>query len=302
MDRVATAPTSWGLCEVPGWGVQLPPERVLPEMRELGFDATEAGPDGYLGTTADEIRSLLEQYELRLIGGFLPLVLHERSARADAIASATRVAEHFRAAGASHLVSAVVVDLEWSPRRTLSRDEWHRVFDGLARVDEIAAERGLTHVVHPHWGTLVERRDDVLRVLEDSEARFCLDTGHLALGETDPAELARDAPSRIAHVHLKDIDAALGAQLRSGELDLVPAVKAGVFRALGEGDAPISATVEALESAGYTGWYVLEQDTSVASPDVEPGEGPAEDVRRSLDYVLALLAEREAPGKTRMEP
>jgi len=302
VDRVATAPTSWGLCEVPGWGVQLPPERVLPEMRELGFDATEAGPDGYLGTTADEIRSLLEQYELRLIGGFLPLVLHERRARADAIASATRVAEHFRAAGASHLVSAVVVDLEWSPRRTLSRDEWHRVFDGLARVDEIAAERGLTHVVHPHWGTLVERRDDVLRVLEDSEARFCLDTGHLALGETDPAELARDAPSRIAHVHLKDIDAALGAQLRSGELDLVPAVKAGVFRALGEGDAPISATVEALESAGYTGWYVLEQDTSVASPDVEPGEGPAEDVRRSLDYVLALLAEREAPGKTRMEP
>jgi len=291
MDRIATAPTSWGLCEVPDWGVQLPPERVLPEMRELGFDATEAGPEGYLGTTADEIRSLLEQYELRLIGGFLPLVLHERSARADALASATRVAEHFRAAGASHLVSAVVVDLEWSPRRTLSRDEWHRVFDGLARVDEIAAERGLTHVVHPHWGTLVERRDDVLRVLEDSEARFCLDTGHLALGETDPAELARDAPTRIGHVHLKDIDAALGARLRSGELELVPAVKAGVFRPLGDGDAPIGATVRALESAGYTGWYVLEQDTSVAWEDPAAGEGPAEDVRRSLDYVLTLLGE-----------
>ncbi len=294
MERIATAPTSWGLCEVPDWGVQLPPERVLPEMRDLGFRATEAGPDGYLGRTAAEIRERLERYELELIGGFLPLVLHERGARAEALASATRVAEHFREAGGSYLVSAVVVDMAWSPRRALSRDEWHRVFDGLERIDEIAADRGLTHVVHPHWGTLVERRDDVLRVLEDSDARFCLDTGHLALGGTDPAELASDAPTRVAHAHLKDIDAVLGARLRSGELELVPAVKAGVFRPLGDGDAPIAETVAALEAAGYRGWYVLEQDTSVASEDPAPGKGPAEDVRRSLDYVLGLLGECSA--------
>jgi inosose dehydratase len=294
MDRVATAPTSWGLCEVPGWGVQLPPDRVLPEMRELGFRATEAGPDGYLGETASEIRDRLDRYGLELIGGFLPLVLHEKSARPGALASATRVAEHFHEAGASYLVSAVVVDLDWSPRRPLSRDEWRRVFDGLERVDEIAADHGLTHVVHPHWGTLIERRDDVLRVLEDSDARFCLDTGHLALGETDPAELAADAGTRIAHVHLKDIDATLGARLRSGELGLVPAVKAGVFRPLGDGDAPVAATMSALESTGYTGWYVLEQDTSVRSEDLPAGEGPAEDVRRSLDYVLGLLGESPA--------
>ena len=294
MDRIATAPTSWGLCEVPGWGVQLPPERVLPEMRELGFRATEAGPDGYLGRSTSEIRERLDRYELQLIGGFLPLVLHEKSARTEALATATRVAEHYHEAGATYLVSAVVVDLDWSPRRPLSRDDWHRVFDGLGRVDEIAAERGLTHVVHPHWGTLVERRDDVLRLLEDSDARFCLDTGHLALGETDPAELAADAGTRVAHVHLKDIDAALGARLRSGELDFVPAVKAGVFRPLGEGDAPIAATVAALESSGYTGWYVLEQDTSVASDDPAAGEGPSEDVRRSLEYVLALLSNDDA--------
>ena len=54
---------------------------------------------------------------------------------------------------------------------------------------------------------------------------------------------------------------------------------------------PIGATVRALESGGYTGWYVLEQDTSVASEDPAAGEGPAEDVRRSLDYVLTLLGE-----------
>jgi inosose dehydratase len=288
-DRIATAPTSWGLCEVPGWGVQLPPERVLPEMRELGFRATEAGPDGYLGSTAEEIRARLERHGLHLVGGFLPLVLHDPAARRDALASARRVAEHFHAAGGSFLVSSVVVDHAWTPRRDLSHDEWRHVFDGLARIDEIAAEHGLTHVVHPHWGTLVEQRDDVWRVLDGSDVLVCLDTGHLVLGGADPVELAQAAGERVAHVHLKDVDGPLTGRLRSGDLELVPAVKAGVFRPLGAGDAPIAETVALLEARGYDGWYVLEQDTSVASPDPAPGAGPADDVRRSLAYLDSLF-------------
>lgn len=34
-----------------------------------------------------------------------------------------------------------------------------------------------------------------------------LDPGHLRTGGTDPADLVRAAASRIAHVHLKDVDA-----------------------------------------------------------------------------------------------
>ena len=37
-DRLAAGPISWGVCEVPGWGVQLPPERVFREMRSLGIN------------------------------------------------------------------------------------------------------------------------------------------------------------------------------------------------------------------------------------------------------------------------
>jgi len=46
--RIAAAPISWGVCEVPGWGYQLSPERVLREMQQLGVTATEFGPDGFL--------------------------------------------------------------------------------------------------------------------------------------------------------------------------------------------------------------------------------------------------------------
>src|SRR3954464_12860538 len=75
--RVAGAPISWGVCEVPGWGRQLPPERVLAEMAGLGLAATELGPLGYLPLDGRALRATLDPHGLRLVGGFVPLVLHD---------------------------------------------------------------------------------------------------------------------------------------------------------------------------------------------------------------------------------
>jgi len=41
--KIAAAPISWGVSEVPGWGIQLLPERVLADAQRLGFRAMEAG-------------------------------------------------------------------------------------------------------------------------------------------------------------------------------------------------------------------------------------------------------------------
>ena len=46
--KIAGAPISWGVCEVPGWGYRLGPDTVLTEMREVALLATELGPDGFL--------------------------------------------------------------------------------------------------------------------------------------------------------------------------------------------------------------------------------------------------------------
>jgi inosose dehydratase len=46
--KIAGAPISRGVCEVPGWGYQLQPDRVLREMRDVGLTATELGPEGFL--------------------------------------------------------------------------------------------------------------------------------------------------------------------------------------------------------------------------------------------------------------
>ena len=56
LDRVGSAPISWGICEVPGWGAQLPVDRVLAEMVSLDLTATELGSIGYLPTDPDELK------------------------------------------------------------------------------------------------------------------------------------------------------------------------------------------------------------------------------------------------------
>src|SRR5262249_57831129 len=101
---------------VPGWGRQLDPARVLGEMRPLGIAATEAGPDGYLGTDVEAARALLARHGLKLVGGFLPVVLHD-PARLDAtLAKGREKAGFFAALGAGFLNSAAVVDDGCAPR------------------------------------------------------------------------------------------------------------------------------------------------------------------------------------------
>jgi inosose dehydratase len=286
VERTAAGPISWGVCEVPGWGVELPPDRVLAEMHELGITATEAGPRGYLGSSAAEIGALLGRHDLRLVGGFVPVVMHERAARDAALDEATATARLFEELGATVLVSAAA-SAAGHPG-PLSRDDWRRLFETVARLDEIAAEHGLTHALHPHLGMAVESAHDVERVLEGSDVLLCLDTGHLALGGADPDRLAAEGADRVAHVHLKDVRADLAERVRAGALGHLEATRLGIFRPLGEGDVPIAAVVEALEAAGYDGWYVLEQDASLASDTFAPGTGPIEDQRRSIEYLRSV--------------
>src|ERR1700761_4398935 len=74
--RVAGAPISWGVSEVPGWGFQLEPARVLAEMRELGLAATEFGPDWFLPESPAAKAALLAGFDLPAVGSFVPVLLH----------------------------------------------------------------------------------------------------------------------------------------------------------------------------------------------------------------------------------
>jgi len=283
--KIAGAPISWGVCEVPGWGYQLPVDRVLTEMRGAGLTATELGPDGFLPTDTEELKTVLREKDLACVGGFVPVVLFK--ADHDPAADLAGPLESLVAAGAGVVVLAAATGSDgYDSRPVLDDDEWATLLINLDRLAAIVADRGMLAVLHPHVGTMVETREEVDRVLAGSAIPLCLDTGHLLIGGTDPLELAKAVPHRIAHTHLKDVDAALAAKVQSGELTYTDAVRAGMYTPLGAGDVDIAGIISVLRDNGFNGWFVLEQDTIL---DGEPSdEGPVRDVLASVAYLEAV--------------
>jgi len=287
-SRIAGAPISWGVCEVPGWGHQLAPARVLAEMRDLGLAATEFGPDGFLPAAPDRAAGLLAGHGLAAVGGFVPAVLHDRAH--DPVPGLEQVLPFFSAAGAGSLVLAAATGRDgYDTRPRLDQAQWATLLTNLGRLRDAAAAAGIVATVHPHVGTVVQTPAELRRVLDGSDVPVCLDTGHLLVGGADPVQIAASVPDRIAHVHLKDVAADIAADVRSGRITYAEGVRSGLYRPLGQGDAGIAAIVTSLEQAGYRGWYVLEQDTAL---DAEPpaGAGPAADVAASLEFLARVTA------------
>jgi inosose dehydratase len=282
-ERVAGAPITWGICEVPGWGHQMRPERVLTEMRSVGLRATELGPDGFL--TRGSERALLEANGLSLVAGFVPAVLHDHSALERELATVDAAAQTIASLGGSLLVLAASTGSDgYESAERLDAAGWAALGRGIDRVVASAGDRGLRVAVHPHHGTVIKGPEDVQRLLEVSDVGLCLDTGHVAVGAGDPLALARGAAARVIHVHLKDVSAAIAERVAAGDLGYRDAVRDGLYRPLGDGDLDAARVVRTLEESGYDGWYVLEHD-EVLDHEPEEGSGPIGNARRSLAFL-----------------
>ena len=287
-DRLAGAPISWGVCEVPGWGWQLDSATVLSQMQEAGLVATEFGPAGFLPDDPQDRAKVLADKGLSAVGGFVPVVLHDPVV--DPVREIEQVLAGFTTAGAATLVLAAATGTDgYDVRPRLDDDGWQVLLRNLDRLALFAGRLGIIATVHPHVGTMVETADDVERVLDGSGIGLCLDTGHLLIGGADPVALAAEHPGRIRHTHLKGVDASWARRVRSGAATYTDAVRGGMYRPLGQGDVDIAAIVGSLERAGYDGWYVLEQDTILAGPPQAGHHAPIADVRASIEQLFAIV-------------
>jgi inosose dehydratase len=285
-SRIAAAPISWGVSEVPGWGHQLPVDRVLDEIRGLGLSATEFGPEGFLATEPAAKAEQLRRYGLWAVGGFLPVLLHDPDH--DPLDRVSSYVDDCRATGADAVVLAADSgDAGYDRRPVLDELGWKTLLHNLDRIDDYTRSRGVLASLHPHVGTLIERGDEVERVLSGSRIGLCVDTGHLLAGGTDPVALTRAHVDRVVHVHLKDVDGPLAAEVAASRMPFGDAVRDGLFRPLGQGTVDIAALVSVLDASGYQGWYVLEQDVMLDEEPVD--EGPMANVRASLDYLEGVV-------------
>jgi inosose dehydratase len=277
----------WGISDIPDWGHQLAPERVLSEAAAVGEGTITAGPPGFLPDRSDQARPLLRRNRLRVIAGDVHAILHHDDIRGAELAHIDGHAHWLSVLGAETLVLSVI------PQRTagaehglvLSNSEWAHLLHSIGSVQHVCSRHKLRLAVQPRFGSAIQGPEDIERLLVGSEAGICLDLVHLILSGADPVEVLELGAGRIQQVHLNDIDPQLAEQVRDHGEDYREAVSLGLFKPLGEGAAKVDRVVEALRSSTYRGWFTLQQETRLASPE----DRPLGRISRSLDYLMPLL-------------
>lgn len=288
--KIAGAPISWGVCEAPNWGHQMGPDRVLREMSELGLTATEFGPLGFLPKEPEARAAMLRKLNMEAIGGFFPIVLHK--ADHDPMPEVLQELKSYKATGAYEMVLAANTGMDgYDSRVELDEAGWQIMFNNLNKIRAACEAEGVDAVLHPHVGTMVETLDDVMRVVNGSKVKFCLDTGHMFIGGTDPVEFSKTHADRVGHVHMKDVNTEVALKVRSHEVTYYDGMINGLYSPLGQGDIDMKQIVKNLViDAGYNGWFVLEQDLAIFS-EPENGKGPVEFARESVAFLRAIEAE-----------
>jgi inosose dehydratase len=299
MLHIGNAPVSWAVFTAdadtnPPWAA------VLDDISSSGYSWLELGPIGFLPEDPTVIAPELERRGLRVSGTFLYEEMQELQARAHVLERAHRVCELLQVLGGRYFVviQAMTQDRMLTAGRSeaaerLDAGRWRTLVETVEAVSALARDRyGLTPVFHPHAGTYVEFRDEVDRLLADTDADvvdLCIDTGHSAYAGIDPVDLLRASRARAAYLHLKDIDGSTLARVADEGLDFDRAVAAGIFCPLGRGVVDFEALKEELDRAGTIGWATVEQDVDPHEP-VDPKTAAA----ASLEYLRRIGLARES--------
>lgn len=284
---LATGPVTWGVDFAdapsnPPWSV------VLDDIARSGIGALELGPVGYLPESKDELREALTSRNLTAVGSFIFDNMRQPGERARVLGETTRACRAIAAAGGSVLV---IIDRPGTRRVgtagrsdvavRLTREERGELATTLNAVAEIAIDFGLNPAVHPHAGGFIEFADEIDWVVNETTLNLCLDTGHLAYAGVDPVQAIGRYGDRLAHMHFKDIYAAVHAEVISEGIGFWDALAKPIFCPLGHGVVDIAAVLSALENAGYDGYATIEQDRI-------PGAGsPLQDLRDSVATINA---------------
>lgn len=270
--RFGVSPIAWINDDMPELGADTALATVLGDARDLGFEGIELG--GRFPRRADELRTLLEGYDLDLIGGWYSTSLLTRDSDAEIEAMEAHLAL-LEAMGSTVFIAAECSNAIHGDRsapliRQPRAEDWPRFGERLTRIAEHVASRGFRFAYHHHLGTVVETPADIDAFLRHTNdvVGFVVDTGHAMLGGIDAAALIRAQPARVAHVHCKDVRDTIFADVKTHGRSFLDGVLAGMFTAPGDGSIDFGAMMQALAAIGYSGWIVVEaeQDPALADP------------------------------------
>ncbi len=303
---IANAPCSWGTLEFADLsGTRITYTQMLDELVATSYTGTELGDWGFMPTDPRLLASELQQRSLTLIGAFVPVDLRGDGATvAPAIEHACRtgtlLADAARLLGQTHHPLVILADTNGTdPVRTAiaGRVTSRIPTEVIKTAAEVASQAaraihaacGIQSAFHHHCAGIVETPDEVRRFLQHIDTErlgLVFDTGHMLYGSADNATdivaLLKEFAPHIRLVHFKDCDTRIADTMRTTNSDYFSALQAGIFCELGQGAVQFDAITHALDTIGYSGWIVVEQD-------VLPGMGaPRDSAARNRAFLQAI--------------
>lgn len=243
------------------------PEQILDAVAAAGYDGIEFSNAmiGEFGANPDCFRQELARRDLVLAAlAYATTGFTDPDRFEDDLTGAQRALEFCSAMGAPLCLGGAAAP---------SRSDYDRRMAQAVRFYREVAERGrdlgVTVCVHPHshHGSLLESASEYEALLEatgDSGLMFNPDAGHIVRGGQDLMACLRRHWPRIAHVHIKDVDAG------------------GDWQPLGGGIIPWREMLGVLDEIGYQGWIVAEEESAGAHQDPEGA------VRANRAYLRSL--------------
>ena len=295
--KIANAPCSWGALEFDLDGKAPGYLQVLSEMNETGYVGTELGDWGFMPTNPMDLRKSIQEYNLQLVGAFVPVALSRQDAHDHGVEMALKTARLLYDAGYENAF-IVLADENGSvdertnnagritPEMGLSDEAWLTFAAGAEKVaTSVRSAFGIRTVFHHHCGGYVETPQEVAKLMELTDPSLlglCLDMGHLAFGGGDPVAALKKYYKRIWHVHFKDYDPKVDWRSGNEDFDYFKSVEEGIFCELGKGNVDFKSIVRILKERAYDGWIVVEQD-------VLPGMGsPKTCARNNRKFIKKL--------------
>lgn len=154
-----------------------------------------------------------------------------------------------------------------------SDEQWRKLGDGMNKLADIAAEKGMKVSLHHHMGTGIQTPAEIDRFMQETNDNVYLlfDSGHIYFSEGTQAAvdaLIDKYADHIIHVHLKDVRVAQRERVIEEKLSFLQAVRIGTFTVPGDGVISFDHIFDTLAKHHYKGWMVVEaeQDPDLANP------------------------------------
>ncbi|MFH1904859.1 MAG: sugar phosphate isomerase/epimerase [bacterium] len=238
--------------------------KSLDEISAVGYKGFETGLfliDEYYGREK-ELKDIIAERNLELVtlyggGGFIDPAKYD-----EEIERNTKGMEMLAKMGASIFVTAGGTK---RPEGNTEAD-YQILAKALNELGRRCKDYGLKSCYHLHWKTMVETREQLTWLMENTDPNLVwllADTAHLMRGGSEPVEVFKTYINRIAYTHFKDIDMnEVKEDAAKGDYRSV----INYFKELGEGKVDFSSIIRIMDKSSYNGWIMIELDSTTRTP------------------------------------